>query len=265
VDQRRRGRKWRIILGVGALAVVAALIILSLYYKGRWARRSHPRTHAPSATAVVAPTTAATAVAPPTAAETNIRTLVINSTKVPQRYGNALAALEQFNVAAGNLYRLEQSRPKIPYGGRSGVYFRPGFESEAGEMAKALGSGVNRARVDLTITCGQDISKLILEAMAKNVPAAEGCTVEVLNGSGIEGAAAKMKERLEANGYRVVAVGNAASFDFKKTVIEAPADENDAALKMAALFGLGEAVVEPASYDIKVVIGDDYGVTPAQP
>lgn len=262
VARRRRGRKWRIVLGVVAAGVVVAVIIFAFRHKYKQEEAEEPQ-----------PTTAETAAAPPTAATAEAVTpaaeqvlaLVVNGTSVPQRFGNALAALEDFNVESGNAVRIEQYRPKFAYTGESSVYYRDGFDDWAEELAAALAADIPRERVDVTIICGQDISKLILEALAKNVPAPEGTNVEVLNGCGIEGAAAKMRERLEANGYTVVAVGNAATFDYKETVIEAAEAEREAALRAAALFGLGDERLEPPAYDVKIIIGDDYTVATEVP
>jgi hypothetical protein len=262
VARRRRGRKWRIVLGVVAAGVVVAVIIFAFRHKYKQEEAEEPQ-----------PTTAETAAAPPTAATAEAVTpaaeqvlaLIVNGTSVPQRFGNALAALEDFNVESGNAVRIEQYRPKFAYTGESSVYYRDGFDDWAEELAAALAADIPRERVDVTIICGQDISKLILEALAKNVPAPEGTNVEVLNGCGIEGAAAKMRERLEANGYTVVAVGNAATFDYKETVIEAAEAEREAALRAAALFGLGDERLEPPAYDVKIIIGDDYTVATEVP
>jgi hypothetical protein len=262
VARRRRGRKWRIVLGVVAAGVVVAVIIFAFRHKYKQEEAEEPQ-----------PTTAETAAAPPTAATAEAVTpaaeqvlaLIVNGTSVPQRFGNALAALEDFNVESGNAVRIEQYRPKFAYTGESSVYYRDGFDDWAEELAAALAADIPRERVDVTIICGQDISKLILEALAKNVPATEGTNVEVLNGCGIEGAAAKMRERLEANGYTVVAVGNAATFDYKETVIEAAEAEREAALRAAALFGLGDERLEPPAYDVKIIIGDDYTVATEVP
>ncbi len=262
VERRRRGRKWRVVLGVVAAGVVVAVIIFAFRHKYKQEKAEEPQ-----------PTTAETAAAPPTAATVETVTpdaeqvlaLVVNGTTVPQRFGNALAALEDFNVESGNAVRIEQYRPKFAYTGESSVYYRDGFDDWAEELAAALAADIPRERVDVTIICGQDISKLILEALAKNVPAPERTNVEVLNGCGIEGAAAKMRERLEANGYTVVAVGNAATFDYKETVIEAAEAEREAALRAAALFGLGDERLEPPAYDVKIIIGDDYTVATEVP
>ena len=263
VEQRRRGRKWRIVLGVVAVLVVVAIIVVAFRYKYKRQKPEEPPLPPTAETAEV-PRTAATAetVTPATG---QISALVVNGTSVPQRFGNALAALEEFNVEAGNAVRFEQYRPKIAYAGESSVYYRDGFDEWAEELAAALAADIPRERVDVTIICGLDISQLILEALAKNVPAPEDTNVEVLNGCGIEGAASKMKERLEANGYTVVAVGNAATFDYKETVIEAPEGKREAALRAAALFGLGDERREPPAYDVKIIIGDDYTVATEVP
>lgn len=263
VEQRRRGRKWRIVLGVVAVLVVVAIIVVAFRYKYKRQKPEEPPLPPTAETAEV-PRTAATAetVTPATG---QISALVVNGTSVPQRFGNALAALEEFNVEAGNAVRFEQYRPKIAYAGESSVYYRDGFDEWAEELAAALAADIPRERVDVTIICGLDISQLILEALAKNVPAPEDTNVEVLNGCGIEGAASKMKERLEANGYTVVAVGNAATFDYKETVIESPEGKREAALRAAALFGLGDERLEPPAYDVKIIIGDDYTVATEVP
>lgn len=264
VEQRRRGRKWRIVVGVAAVVAVIVLVVLAFKYKGRPGREE--KGAPPPETAATAATVESAATAeelPPVSG--HVVTLLVNGTSVPQRFGNALAALEEFNAASGEAIRFEQYRPRITYSGESVVYYRAGFETWAEEMAAALGAELSRERVDMTVICGQDISKLILEALAKNVPAPEDTHVEVLNGCGIEGAAGKMRERLEANGYVVVAVGNAATFDYRETVIEVGEDRRDAALRAAALFGLDEDRLEPHRYDVKIIIGDDYVVAAENP
>ena len=264
VEHRRRSRKWRIVVGVTAAVLVAVIVILAYRYKSRKKEPEPPQP--PPATAE----TAAAAEAPATAekvtpATAQVLTLVVNGTSVPQRFGNALAALEDFNVECGNALRYEQYRPKIAYAEKSSVFYRDGYAEWAEGSAEALAADIPLERVDLTIICGQDVSKLIIEALAKNVPASEGTNVEVLNGCGIEGAATKIKERLEANGYSVVAVGNAANFDYKETVIETAEGKRDAGLRAANLFGIAERRLEPPSYDVKIIIGDDYTIAAETP
>jgi hypothetical protein len=263
VEHRRRSRKWRLVVGVTAVLAVAAIVVFAYRYKSRKKEPEAPPPPATAETAVVAETPATAEKVTPAAAQ--VVTLVVNGTSVPQRFGNALAALENFNVECGSALRYEQYRPKIAFTEKSSVFYREGYGEWAEGLAEALAADIPVERVDVTVICGQDVSKLILEALAKNVPAAASTNVEVLNGCGIEGAAAKIRERLEANGYHVVAMGNAASFDYKKTVIETPEEKRDAALRLANLFGLDEGKLEPASYDVKVIIGDDYTVAAETP
>ena len=263
VESRRRSRKWRIVVGVLAVVAVVIIVIFAYRYK-RGKKEPEPTPPPPTAETVASAETAATAekVTPATA---QVVTLVVNGTSVPQRFGNALATLEDFNVECGDAFRYEQYRPKIAYAEKSSVFFRDGYDEWAQGLAEALAADVPVERVDITVICGQDVSKLIIEALAKNVPAPEGTHVEVLNGCGIEGAATKIKERLEANGYKVVTVGNAASFDYKETVIEAAEGKRDAGLRAANLFGLDEHRLEPLGYDVKIIIGDDYTVAAETP
>jgi hypothetical protein len=264
VEHRRRSRKWRIVLGVTAGIVVVAVIVFAFRYKSRKKGPEPPLPPPASAeTAVVAESPATAEKVTPATAQ--VVALLVNGTTVPQRFGNALAALEDFNVECGNAIRYEQYRPKIAYSGKSSVLYRDGYEEWAQGFTEALAADMPLERVDLTLICGQDISKLILEALAKNVPAADSTNVEVLNGCGIEGAATKVKERLEANGYKVVAVGNAAHFDYKETVIETAEGKRDAGLRAANLFGVGERKLEPLSYDVKIIVGDDYTMAAEAP
>lgn len=48
--------------------------------------------------------------------------------------------------------------------------------------------------------------------------------INIMNGSGIVGEAAKVKTLIEAGGFKVSKTGNASSYDFTKTVIKAKAD-----------------------------------------
>ena len=49
-------------------------------------------------------------------------------------------------------------------------------------------------------------------------------TIKILNGSGISGEAGKVKSLLEKAGFKVSSAGNASSFDYTKTVIQAKED-----------------------------------------
>ena len=140
VDQRRRGRKWKIALGITAAVAVVVFVAVAVIYKNKWAHpyeAPQPQTRR-NRDGGGRPPTAATA--PKTAAAGTVRTLVVNSAKVPQRYGNALDTLQQFNLASGNQYRLDQMpRPKSYTRINRRCSSCPGFESPGGKPGQGAG------------------------------------------------------------------------------------------------------------------------------
>lgn len=88
-------------------------------------------------------------------------------------------------------------------------------------------------------------------------------TIEVLNGSGVPGEAAKVKNALTAIGYTVSSTGNAATTDFTQTEISAKVSVNSAfitALRgdVSKLYSVSSNLVAlPAqsSVDIIVTVG----------
>lgn len=88
-------------------------------------------------------------------------------------------------------------------------------------------------------------------------------SVNVLNGSGVIGAAGKIKDALEASGFSVSGTGNAANYSFKETVIQTKADTSEdviTALKNA-LSGytvtVGDNLPSTSKYDIVVTAGKE--------
>lgn len=64
-------------------------------------------------------------------------------------------------------------------------------------------------------------------------PKVDQYRVNVLNGSGIIGAAAKIKSLMEGAGFLVAGTGNAANYQFKTTLIQGKKDIPDAVLDLA--------------------------------
>jgi LCP family protein required for cell wall assembly len=58
-----------------------------------------------------------------------------------------------------------------------------------------------------------DVGRNLYKAVAKNT------TVKIYNGNGISGAAGEIKAYLEKNGFKVLTISNAETFDFKETTI----------------------------------------------
>lgn len=254
VEERRRAKRVRIIAGVISIIIVVVLIVVAIQHRNAIFKRGKNETD----TAETAPTEE-TANETPTAPDTSeLKMYVVNNTKVPQRFGNALTAIENYNVESEGIFTIETKRPEIPYTGGTTVLYRPGYKEYAGKIAGVLGGSINVTQADITIVCGRDISELILEAFVKEGRLTEEVRVEVLNGCGLEGAAGKTKERLESNGYTVIAVGNATAFDYEETVLFTAGGEEGNAKRIADLFGMNEKNIRETDYDIKVIVGDDY-------
>lgn len=87
-------------------------------------------------------------------------------------------------------------------------------------------------------------------------------TVEVLNGSGVVGAASKASDTLKALGYDVVSSGNADNFDFSSTEIHIKSNKskfvNLVKSDLSSSYTIGVAAADldaSASADIRVIVG----------
>lgn len=92
----------------------------------------------------------------------------------------------------------------------------------------------------------------------------EDFSIQVLNGSGKAGEAAKMKKFLEDKGYTVTDVGNADSSDFEKTAILTKKDKESLLeflkrdLEGEYTIGTAEATLsEASSYDVRITVGKE--------
>ncbi len=101
--------------------------------------------------------------------------------------------------------------------------------------------------------------------LAQEAEAATGkIRVEVLNGSGIPGAAARTAKKLESYGYIIVNIGNAEHAHYKQTVILYRGDKRKEAERLAQLigarivredYGAGEA--PPGTAHVQITLGRD--------
>jgi len=87
--------------------------------------------------------------------------------------------------------------------------------------------------------------------------------VEVRNGCGVSGLAARMTEYLRSYGFDVVEHGDYASFDVEKTRIIDRIGNHDAAKQIALALGIPDAEIEEEVrqdyfLDASVIIGRDY-------
>jgi hypothetical protein len=91
--------------------------------------------------------------------------------------------------------------------------------------------------------------------------------VEVRNGCGVEGLAARMRHFLQRNGFDVVEVGDHTTFDEPRTLVIDRVGDLEAARKLARALGVpeGQVVQEIRTdyyLDASVIIGHDYQTLP---
>ncbi len=95
-------------------------------------------------------------------------------------------------------------------------------------------------------------------------PSAELPTVQVLNGSGIAGAAAHTAEMLREKGYEVKAIGNADRSDYVSSEVISHHSSEDGAQQIAALVSaqvVRQEQDEAAPADVTLIVGKDYAAT----
>lgn len=87
--------------------------------------------------------------------------------------------------------------------------------------------------------------------------------VSVLNGSGVIGAAGKVKASLETSGFKVTGTGNAASYNFKNTVLQVKSSVSAATVELVKK-ALNDYVVEDgetlpvsSTFDIVITAGKE--------
>jgi hypothetical protein len=85
--------------------------------------------------------------------------------------------------------------------------------------------------------------------------------VEVLNGGGVQGMAARATELLRDDGFDVVYFGNAANPAREGSTVLARTSDRDAAAEVGAALGIERVQLEPDStllVDVTVVLGPDW-------
>jgi len=100
------------------------------------------------------------------------------------------------------------------------------------------------------VKAGQEQEPIVL----KNV------RVQVLNGCGVEGAGGRTADRLRSEGFDVVDVGNARSFDYAETIVIDRRGAGGRAGEVAEALGTDNVVVQRlkgTSYDATVIVGRD--------
>lgn len=110
------------------------------------------------------------------------------------------------------------------------------------------------------------IRKIIIPANLREAAIVDGTStsVQVLNGCGATGAANVFAEILRENRYNVVAVGNADSFDYEKSVVINRGQIEDKEVeKIASIVGVGKDRIlkiesQTSQSDVDLIVGADY-------
>ena len=127
-----------------------------------------------------------------------------------------------------------------------------------------------RIKLLLLIFIGMALSSLaisfLIQLLSPNMPTAEAnppqfLRIEVLNGCGKANLAQKITSKLRKQGFDVVKIGNAESFDIPTSIVIDRTDNMDNAKRVAKTLGIKEIILAKDNYaflDVTVVIGRDY-------
>ncbi len=88
-------------------------------------------------------------------------------------------------------------------------------------------------------------------------------TVEVLNGSGVAGIAARVGQMLEDEGFQVVKIDNADNFDYQRSHVISRLDDIEPAREVAVLISGAEFFKEPLAEHpamVTVIIGKNFSL-----
>lgn len=126
-----------------------------------------------------------------------------------------------------------------------------------GETLPTTGRTVNGASVQ--VVKEPEASEVLASFRAGVTPVAgEPLTLEVLNGSGVNGAASEMSQRLESLGFTVDSIGNAGTNSYTETTIVVPQGSDDGDAIVSALgFGVVQFGTVNDGFDAVVIVGSD--------
>ena len=93
----------------------------------------------------------------------------------------------------------------------------------------------------------------------RTAPVSAGIRVEVLNGSGQEGAGSRVAKRLRDSGFQVIGVRNADRFDYPRTLVAARGVDLARARAVARCLAGSQLIRQraPLDWDVTVIVGRD--------
>lgn len=125
-----------------------------------------------------------------------------------------------------------------------------------GATLPATGRTINGASV--VVIKEPEAGAMLANFRAGRALAEQPIRLQVLNGNGVEGAATAMSGTLEASGFQIVAIGDAARKDYEQTTIIVP-QGSDRGQSIVDAIGFGEVQVGSVDngYDAVVIVGAD--------
>lgn len=126
-----------------------------------------------------------------------------------------------------------------------------------GETLPTTGRTINGASVQ--VAKEPEASEVLASFRAgTTIAGTEPLTLEVLNGSGTDGAASAMSQRLESLGFTVESIGNAGTNSYAETTVVVPEGSDDGNTIVSALgFGVVQFGTVDNGYDAVVIVGSD--------
>jgi LCP family protein required for cell wall assembly len=103
-----------------------------------------------------------------------------------------------------------------------------------------------------------EASEMLAQFRSGSVSTATSLVLEVLNGSGRNGAAGEVSETLESLGFTIESIGNAGTSSYAQTTVIVPEGSEDGDTITSALgFGVVEFGAVDNGYDAVVIVGSD--------
>ena len=147
-----------------------------------------------------------------------------------------------------------------------GIWYEIVDEDDWKAMMKRVDAGLPPTSEDeIDLLTGTVLASAGSGALASGYAVDRSDTIRIRNGSGTDGVCNDAQKILESMGYIKFDLGNADSFDYKKTkVVYKDPDKEKYAEQIVEAFGLGEAIEDDGEYlfesDFLIIIGADWEI-----
>lgn len=145
---------------------------------------------------------------------------------------------------------------------KDSIYYVPSSVVSINKLISATKTISERAelpepvRLDAQIIIGKDIPTIYRNALSNEEFDLSGISFEILNGSGIEGAASQVADLLRSHGGRINDIRNADSFNYDKTFIRTGMGQKSHIIPVLDFFGMGDGRLDESLDQIIIVLGE---------